>query len=160
MKRYLFTVMILILLIMPATGCRQTPKATTVSNDLKSMAITLERTNCKAQCPWYKLSISGNGTADYEGVTNVKVVGYYRTSLSEEKIEQLVSEVQKVDYFSLSDNYTEHVIADAPFVLTSVTMGGKTKTINHYTGDTNAPAKLVEFENSIDEILNTDQLVK
>lgn len=157
MKRYLFIVMVLVLLIVPATGCRQTSKATTVPSDL---TITLERTSCKGECPVYKLSVSGNGTATYEGLSNVKVAGYLKTSVSEEKMGQLVSEVKKIDYFSLSDNYTEHVIPDAPWVFTSVTIDGKTKIITHYGGDTNAPAKLVEFEDRIDEILNTDQLVK
>ena len=65
-----------------------------------------------------------------------------------------------MNYFSLNDKYNERTITDAPSVITSITIDGKTKTIEHYHGDFNAPEQLIELENRIDEIINSKQWIK
>ena len=72
----------------------------------------------------------------------------------------MVSEFERVGYFSLSDAYEERVITDASSATTSITVEGKTKTIRHYHGDLNAPKELTELEDKIDQIVNSAQWVK
>jgi (2Fe-2S) ferredoxin len=119
--------------------------------------ITLERTACLGTCPIYKLSIYGDGRVIYEGIRFVKIEGTVTTTISEEKIKQLVTEFQSIDYFSLNDSYEEFNATDMPSAMTSLTVGGKTKTIRHYHGDFSAPKKLTELENKIDHIVFSDQ---
>ena len=151
---------VLTLVAMCTTGCTGNPTATPSTSDLKEVVITLERTACHGTCPVYALTIYGSGTAIYEGKDFVKTKGRAEITISEEKIRQLVSEFEKVDYFSLNDSYVERVITDAPSATTSITIGGKTKTIKHYHGDLNAPKQLTELESRIDEIIDSAQWIK
>ena len=128
--------------------------------DIDGVVITLERTACYGFCPIYSLTIKGNGTVLYEGEDFVETVGKAETVISREKVEQLLSEFEKIDYDSLKDSYTERTITDAPSVITSITRNGKTKTIEHYHGDFNAPEKLTELEDKIDEIVDSEQWIK
>jgi len=160
MKKYLFAIIALMLLVLPMVSCAGSPTAAPGSSDLKNLVITLERTACKGKCPVYALTIYGNGTVVYEGKEFVKIQGRQTTSISEDKIRELVSEFEKIDYFSLSDNYQNRVITDMPSAITSITIGGKTKTVNHYHGDLGAPKELSALEDKIDEIANSAQWTK
>ena len=157
MRKCLLAVTILIAVTVIATGCTrtQTPRP----NNLEDVVITLERTACFGTCPIYILTIYGDGTVVYEGISFVKVEGVITTSISEDKIKQLVSEFQKIDYFSLKDNYEEHNATDMPSTITSYTVDGKKKTVSHYHGDLSAPKQLAELENRIDGIVNSHQWV-
>lgn len=158
MKSCLLVVAILIAVTLIITGCAGTQ--TPIPNDLKDVVITLERTVCFGACPEYKLSIHGDGTVIYEGMRFVRIEGTVKTTISEHKIQQLVSEFQRIDYFSLEDSYEEHNATDMPSAITSITINGKTKTIRHYHGDFSAPEELTKLEDRIDEIVNTDQWIK
>lgn len=143
-----------------ATGCAGSQTSTPTNSELNEVVITLERTACKGTCPVYKVTINGNGTVVYEGRDFVKTTGRVESTISDEKIKQLVSEFNKIDYFSLNDSYVERVITDAPSAITSITLGGKTKTIKHYHGDLNAPKELTELEDRIDETVNSAQWIE
>ncbi len=41
-----------------------------------------------------------------------------------------------------------------PVVVTSLTIGGRTKTVRHFEGAPDAPTALTELENRIDAIVN------
>ena len=161
MKKWLLAVLVLTLAAALVTGCAGKPKMTPTPTDISGVVIKIERTACKDNCPVYMLTINGSGSAQYDGQMNVKRIGGAATSVNEEKINQLMSEFQKIDFFALSDNYTAGSSTDFPTVITSITIDGKKKTVNHYHGDTSAPKQLTTLENRIDEILNiTDQLIK
>jgi len=124
------------------------------------MVITLERTPCYGFCPVYKLTIGGDGTVVYEGKDFVSNRNREETTISRDEIDQLVKEFKRIDYFSLNDEYTERTITDAPSVITSITLDGKTKTIEHYHGDFSAPEELTELEDKIDEIVKSEKWIK
>jgi hypothetical protein len=130
------------------------------TSNLDGVVITLERTACFGTCPVYTLTINGDGTVIYEGKDFVKTGGRVETTISQDKVKQLISEFEKVDYFSLNDSYTERTITDAQTVITSITIDGKTKTIEHYYGDFSAPKQLTELEDKIDEIVDSGQWIK
>ncbi len=160
MNKWLFTLITLTMVAALAIGCGQTTKATPEPTDMTTVIITMERQACKDQCPVYNLMIQGTGIALYEGMEFVKRVGGAQTSVSDEKLNQLIAEFQKIDFFSLEDSYEEQMIPDAPTVITSITIDNQTKTVKHYHGDTSAPKQLTELEDKIDEILNTEELIK
>ncbi|MFC1945184.1 DUF6438 domain-containing protein [Chloroflexota bacterium] len=129
------------------------------SNYLDKVTITLERAACHGLCPVYTLTIQGDGAVVYEGTDFVKTRGRVEITIPEEKIEHLLEEFEAIDYFNLNDKYTERAITDAPSVITSITVDGKTKTVEHYHGDFSAPKELNELEDEIDEIINTAQWI-
>lgn len=158
MKRYLIALTFSVIVILSLTGC--VGKYTNGEPNYEDMVITLERTPCYGFCPVYKLTIQGNGNVVYEGEDFVKTKGIMEISIPKAKIDQLVEEFERVGYFSLNNYYTERTITDAPSVITSITVDGKTKTIEHYHGDFDAPEELTELEDAIDEIVNSDQWIK
>ena len=120
------------------------------------LVITLERTACRGTCPIYKLTIEGNGTVIYEGQDFVQVIGKETASLSSEQIQELVTAFEQAKFSTLTD-YTHEDTTDSPSVITSITLNGKTKTVNHYYGDNSAPQELFDLESKIDEITNSKQ---
>ena len=60
----------------------------------------------------------------------------------------------------MNDSYTERTITDAPSVITSIIIDGKTKSIEHYHGDFSAPEALTQLEDKIDEIVNSNQWIE
>lgn len=130
-----------------------------IPRDLK---ITLERTECFGFCPVYKLTITADGSVVFEGRRFVKQEGVTISSVSPERLKQLIAEFDRVKYFSLEDDYTETRLScptDQPSAITSIRINGKSKTINHYLGclEPKVPKGLTELENKIDEIVNTAQ---
>ena len=157
MKKYMLIFAAMCLLLLPATGCAE--KAGASSNDLDDVVITLERQACFGFCPVYKLTIYGDGTVIYDGEELVAVKDRVETTIAKEKIEQLVSEFEAIDYYSLDDKYVERTITDAQTVITSITVDGKTKMVEHYHGDFAAPENLTTLENKIDETVNSSQWI-
>ena len=154
-KIFVIIVSCLLALGVGACGASQSP----ISNNLDKVTITLERTACHGLCPVYTVTIQGDGTVVYEGHDFVKTKGRVEITMPKEKIEQLLEEFEAIDYFNLNDKYTERTITDAPSVITSITVDGKTKTIKHYHGDFSTPEELTRLEDKIDEIINTDQWI-
>lgn len=139
----------------------------TTADEPDEVVITLERTPCFGNCPVYKLTIQGDGTLNYEDRTYmyeekdpVEAVFGVETTISRDKVKEIISEFEKAKYFSLNDRYMERTITDAETVITSITINGNTKTIEHYRGDFSAPKKLTKLEDRIDEIVNTSQWIK
>lgn len=130
------------------------------SSKLNDTVITLERTACFGKCPVYKLTVYGSGAVIYEGKDFVRTTGKAEKTISQEQIQQLVSEFEKANYYALNDSYIKVMITDLPYVTTSISTDGKTKNIKHYCGDTSAPEQLTKLENKIDEIVRSDQWVK
>ena len=104
--------------------------------------------------------IKGDGTVIYSGVQFVKITGIQESTISIDAVEQLLMEFEKADYFSLNDSYTKFGKSDMPSANTSISLGGQTKSVNHYLGDSTAPESLTELEDKIDEIVNSDQWIK
>jgi hypothetical protein len=130
-----------------------TPTTESVRADV---TFTLERTACFGTCPVYQLTITGDGTVVYEGRDFVKVKGRQTSSISTAQVQELVAAFERANFLVLTD-YMEQKVTDLPYAITSLTLGGKTKTVNHYYGDNSAPQQLTALESKIDEITNSKQ---
>ena len=146
------------LVVVLAGGCGG--HQVTAFEDCNDVVVTLERTPCFGFCPVYTLTVHGTGTVKYEGRDFVDVKGTVTTNISRNTVAELVAAFEKADYFSLKDAYTERTITDAPSVLTSITVSGVTKSVEHYPGDLNAPEALTVLENTIDELVNSEQWIE
>ncbi|OLE27118.1 MAG: hypothetical protein AUI36_31735, partial [Cyanobacteria bacterium 13_1_40CM_2_61_4] len=144
------------------------PKAIFVSQTGNNDVITLERTACFGACPMYRLTIAADGAVTFNGRQYTKTKGIARGQISPNDFRQLIAEFEKIDYFSLSDNYSPgtpvcpRVITDMPSANTSIRLSGKMKSVNHYhgCGDSGALAKLTALENRIDEVAGTEKWIK
>lgn len=142
------------------------PTPISIANDLQ---IRLERGACFGRCPQYTVTISSDGSVEFEGKKDTKVIGKALGEIAESDLKQLVAEFEKIGYFDLKDRYTDdacpEIATDMPSATTSYQFNGKQKTVFHYFGcvtkDTREPYPpgLNLLENKIDEIAKTDQWV-
>ena len=126
-------------------------------------AITLERTACFGSCPVYTISVSPSGDVQYEGKAHVRQLGAATGRVPRERVDSLLSELDRGGYFTFAERYTSpepacgRYVTDSPSVITSVTLRGRTKRITHDYGCGGAPGALVVLEHRIDEALNSGQ---
>ena len=129
--------------------------------------VTLDKPRCQGfgVCPMYKIFIKADGAVLFEGIENTKIKGKAKGKISEEKIRELIKEIEKADYFKLKDEYDyttcRFSFTDVYNVNTSIQMNGRKNSVGHYLGCV-APnpddeygkklSKLTELEDKIVEI--------
>jgi len=131
--------------------------------------ITLKRTDCFFTCPDYSVTISADGKVIFEGNANVKVKGRSETTISSEKVQLLIGSFEKAKFFSLRDSYIgpedgcRIYDGDASSATISITMNGKSKSIDHYLGcfqkKGTSVRTLIKLEALIDDLTNTAQWI-
>ena len=95
--------------------------------------MTLTRTECYGSCPFYELTVFGDGRAVYKGYDNVDYCGEYHGNVSREVVLQLAGLFMKAQYFDLFDRYVLNA-TDLPTYTTSISFDGKTKSVVDYDG--------------------------
>ena len=120
------------------------------------LVASLERTACYGWCPIYKIAIYRDGTLEYHGERFVKQRGDATSRVSQAQIAALDELFAHAHYFELDDKYTAYDVTDAPSEITSYRLGTQQKTVEHYDGDTKAPAILGKIEDGIDKIVGID----
>lgn len=145
-------------------------------------AITLQRfTDPFNNGTDYRVTINSDGAVTFKRFANHFVDrGDPRAQESEpirakipvEKVALLVAEFERVKFFSLKDRYAKPedgcptVGTDQGGALISITIGGKTKTIDHYHGceerpfEPAYPPELTALEDKIDEFVGTGKWLK
>ena len=119
--------------------------------------ITLERTPCFGTCPVYRLEITADGLVTFEGARFVATSGVQYGTISPEAVADLLDAFESTGYLGWEDEYKTQFVTDMPTVITSVTIDGVTKRIEHYHGDQNAPEALDALEDLVDETVNVRQ---
>lgn len=124
------------------------------SNQFEGM-IRMIRGPCDGTCPHYVIEVYENGTAVFDGRDYVAVPGRHAFNISQSQIDGLVNEFYEADFFSLEDRYGSFSDG-APSTELSANIDGMKKTVIDDTGD-EVPKELLELENRIDEILDTQR---
>lgn len=128
-------------------------------SDMNNVKITLHRSHCFGICPVYNVTIYGNGTVVYEGIANVNRTGIQISTISGDQVRQLLFDFKNIDYFSFNETeIANNVVYDAPYCITSLSINGKTKTIQHY--ETAKPEALTVLEDTIDETVHSSQWIE
>jgi hypothetical protein len=136
------------------------PDSSTVASAAQP-AISLERTPCFGGCPVYSVAVWPSGEVSYEGKAGVRQLGKASARIPTQQVEALLSELDKAGYFNLASRYAVaestcgRYSTDSPTAITTVTLRGRTKRIEHDYGCGAAPGALVVMERRIDEVLNT-----
>lgn len=153
----------LLLLLVACAPRRETPPASEAPRnvDATGSAISLERTACFGACPVYRISVSPEGVITYEGTAHVRQLGRATAQIAPERLQALLSELEKAGYFSLALRYTPAEPAcgrystDSPSTITSVQFRDRSKRIEHDHGCGNVPRALAVLEHRIDEVLGS-----
>jgi hypothetical protein len=154
-----------LIVIKMASGSQSgpTPDLNALSDtDLKSVTISLERTQCYGSCPAYTLTIHGDGRVEYGGQDHVKVKGARTGRVEPGAIKTLMSEFARAKFLSLPGDYegkkcTCRTCTDMASAITVLTVGGVTHRVKHYYGCACWPKELFELESSIDKAAHSEQ---
>jgi hypothetical protein len=120
----------------------------TTGEYLATHYIELKKDPCFGFCPVYKIKITGDGKAVYNGKKNVEKEGVWYRTLSAEQTKALFKAFEEADYWSFRDEYTAQV-TDLPTTWTTFSLGEKNKTIKDYYG---APKELKALEEMVAQI--------
>jgi hypothetical protein len=124
-------------------------------------AVSLERTPCFGGCPVYTVAVSPSGDVTYEGKASVRQLGKASGKIPAQQVDALLIELEKAGFFSMANRYAAsepscgRYSTDSPTAITSVTIPGRSKRIEHDYGCGAAPGALVVLERRIDEVLGS-----
>jgi hypothetical protein len=156
-----------ILLLAPACATTRAASATSPTAASGSGVLaTLEHTHCLGSCPWYTLTVYGDGRVEWAGVVYVKVVGKQTAMLTAEELRSLRDAFAAASYLQLDDDYTCHA-TDMPTVVISFRDGRRTKEIHHDEYCSEDPRvekqpqlkKLTELETTFERIVKSERWV-
>jgi acetamidase/formamidase len=144
------------------------PKSIFIATQEKNNSITMTRGPCFGTCPIYKVTITSDGAVTFEGANFVKTKGTATSKITSEDFDKLVSEFEKIKFFSLDDRYEPgspgclSAATDNPSARTSIKLNGKAKSVSHYYGchPSEILGKLSGLERKIDEIAGTEKWIK
>jgi Domain of unknown function (DUF6438) len=114
-----------------------------------SPVITMERTQCKGVCAEYKLSFYDDGSVVYEGKTGASKAGFWHATVSREILDDLVTQFQRIDYFTLKPSYSGG-LSQNPVAITSFRLNDRIKTVSHDEGSPFSPESLTALEDRVD----------
>ena len=150
----------------PPNGATPDTSGATPSAAPAVTRVTLERKPCFGTCPVYRVSVAEDGAVVFEGVRHVASVGSFTGRIDAERVAALARLFEEHDYFALDDKYAygeancAQYGTDAPTVITSVTIGGRTKRVEHDLGCFGVPPRLSDLESRIDEIVGTSRWIR
>jgi hypothetical protein len=127
-------------------------------------AITFERTPCFGTCPVYKVHVNGSGTVTFVGTRNVDSVGTFTGHIDATAVQALRKAFDDAKYTSLQPTYGQQNCSpygtDAARILTSMTTGDQTKSVDHDLGcGTAAPAALPGLYTKFDNIVGVKRWI-
>jgi hypothetical protein len=98
----------------------------------------------------------------YFGRLYVNVKGAASKQVAVSDVQSLVDQMLQADYLDLTVPAAcpGGIVTDAPGATTSITLGGQTHTVEHYHGNSCAPAVLQALEDAIDEVAGSSEWVR
>ena len=128
--------------------------------------VTLQRSGCYGYCPAYRVTVFADGRVEYEGMADVKVLGFRSATLGAAELRKLKDELNKAGFLGLRDSYDSSeagctaVATDSPSVKLSARTDGMLKSVDHYLGCLGPVSdRLASLENAIDRIAGTQQWI-
>jgi hypothetical protein len=146
------TFLILSASLLLAISCQSQKKTTNQQFTAENPVIVLQKTVCFGSCPVYTLKINGDGKAELKAEQHLPNLGNFTKTLPPETVQELVNDFDKIQFFSLKDEYTG-AITDLPTTYISFTYQGKSKKIRDYYG---APESLKNLEKKIAEFVSDE----
>jgi hypothetical protein len=152
--------LIAVVLFALCAGC-DSPQKSDLKGSLGEWGdVKLERSECLGFCPAYEVSIAADGRVTYVGRHFVGITGQQVRQADPTQLATLHAHIQAADFFALRDSYVAE-ITDLPTYRVTVTIGGRTKTVEDYVGaKVGMPPAVTAIENEIDSVANSAQWVR
>lgn len=148
----------LLLVLTSLTSCRTQKEgagAVPPKSNSPVVVATIERTACFGKCPMFKATFFSDGTVHYEGKRFVANEGLFTIKISNDEVNSIFAEADKLGYWGLDDRYDSSV-TDFPSCITSVTKNDKTKSVYNRVG---GPKSLKAFERHLESLLEEKEYV-
>ena len=117
----------------------------------RAVSIAMERGPCFGRCPVYRVEVNDSGKVVYEGRGFVTERGRQEATIPAADVQALAREIEAAGFFDLRDNYPP-AATDNPTVVTTVTIDGRSKRVEHDLSSSAAPAALETIYRRIDEV--------
>jgi hypothetical protein len=134
-----------------ACGSSDSARAGDTAFARRDVRITLERTPCKGNCPVYHIELDGTGKVVYDGKGFVDAKGRQEATVPAAEVQALARELEAAGYLGWRDEYPLDA-TDHASVITSLTIDGKTKRVEHNLSSRTAPSQLEPLERKIDDV--------
>jgi hypothetical protein len=126
-----------------------------------AVVVALRRGECFGSCAAYEATITRGGTVRIEGRGRSASRAPWRATVPRDSVGALLAVIARSRFLALRDRYVpgepgcEQAATDHPSATLTVTLEGRTKTIEHYHGCRDAPPELTELENRVDSLAQT-----
>lgn len=148
--KYIF---LLALAVGMLTSCKSSRDGTkAVAGIAKDFALEIYHQGCRGNCPDYRIKVDVNGNASYNGRRAVEMMGKYSKVLDAKVVKELVSTIEKYEFFEMDDVYGGGV-ADLPEIHTTITLDGNTKKVVDIR---HAPQALKDLEARLETLIGTE----
>jgi len=133
------------------------------ADELKDLEIRLDQSFCRGRgqgsCPDYTLTITSDGKVIFEGRDNTRVKGTLTTPIDKAKLEELATDINRVEFFGLLDEYPKWArgFPQYPRYTLSIRMGGDSKTVTVYGA---GPRRLSFLQERIEQIVNSERWIR
>ncbi len=120
--------------------------------DVPDALVQMRRRGCSGdQCPVYSVSIFEDRSAVYEGRSHVAVIGTRRSTVSSERLSDLISQIEALKFLDSADDCCVCSQTDQKeIVVLDYRPGTIAKTVVHDAQCLSAPPGLRELEEAID----------
>ena len=117
-------------------------------------SITLDRTGCLGFCPWYSITILGDGSVRYDGKAYVHVEGTHTKTIPVADVNKLTHTLRDEDFFHWEEK--TDVCVDYSEVRITASLNGHQKQVLE---GCSAPGKVLALADDIDTISGTKNWV-
>lgn len=157
MKKYLGIIAVFLLFV----SCQSYRKTTSSSLRYEIENLIVNKSPCFGTCPMYKLEITKEGKAYLDARNFLKndLKGKYTARLSSAQLQNLATELNRLDFTDLKDRYGDNRVTDLPATDLEIRYNGNnTKKIYDY-GNQGSPA-LAKFYAYVDSLVYAQQWQK
>jgi ankyrin repeat protein len=128
--------------------------------DRSTLVFSLERTRCYGACPAYKVSIAGDGTVIYDGISSVALTGQHTAHIESSAVTGLLDRFRAANFLTALPSYRGNW-TDNPTQTLTLSIDGETKKVVDYVGvNAGLPWAVRELEDAVDEAADTNRWVK
>lgn len=133
----------------------------------KNVLVKLERTGCLGDCPIYTIEIKKNGDVTYEGIDYVKVIGVRKTSIHQDSVLLIESELSKAEFANMQSELHPGgwgcfiSATDHSYIVIEGAVGKTIKAVSTYTGCDSEQVKLAnKLADFIDRISDASNWIE
>jgi hypothetical protein len=99
------------------------------SSDLHDTLLLYKRTPCFGACPTFTMVVKMDGEVYFNGRQHVEMIGDYKASWDADRLQQLESKMQYLDFYKLPNIFDNPQVTDLPSTYIGYTQGNNLHTV-------------------------------